>query len=144
MNNYLWKLSHRLYNFCGGGLRPLARVIEVGYNIICGNSISTQADIGDGTVFYHHGVGCIVHEKCVIGKNCKIFGNVTIGCKWSNFDKPGLPPKVGNNVLIGAGAVILGNIYIGNNSIIGANAVVLVDVPDNTTVAGVPAHFIDI
>ena len=98
--------------------------------------------LGGGTVFYHHGVGCVVHELCTIGKNCKIFGNVTIGCKWSGGDRPGLPPSVGNDVLIGAGAVILGDIHIGDHTIIGANAVVITDVPAYCVVAGNPARVI--
>lgn len=112
------------------------------YNVICGNGISAQAQIGEGTVFYHHGVGCVVHELCTIGEDCRIFSNVTLGCKWTRNKEPGKPPKVGNNVMIGAGAVILGEISIGNNSIIGANAVVLQDVPENATVVGNPAHIL--
>lgn len=122
-----------------GGWQHLARLVEILYNTLCGNGISTQAQIGDGTIFYHHGVGCVVHELCSIGKNCRIFGNVTLGCKWTGNKKPGMPPKIGNNVMIGAGAVILGDISVGDNSIIGANAVVLVDVPDNSIAIGVPA-----
>ena len=137
MNNKLWRISHRLS--AGGGTHHLARFIEILYNMICGNGISTQAQIGDGTVFYHHGVGCVVHELCTIGENCRIFGNVTLGCKWTENEEPGLPPRIGNNVMIGAGAVILGDISIGDNSIIGANAVVLEDVPDNSIAVGVPA-----
>ena len=137
MNSRLWKISHRLY--AGGGARFLGRVTEIVYNTLCGNGISTKAEIGEGTVFYHHGVGCVVHELCRIGKNCRIFGNVTLGCKWSENEEPGLPPRVGNNVMIGAGAVILGEISIGDNSIIGANAVVLDDVPANSIAVGVPA-----
>lgn len=107
----------------GGLPRHLARLTEIIYNIFCGNGISTKAEIGQGTVFYHHGVGCVIHELCIIGENCRIFGNVTIGCKWTENQKPGLPPKIGNHVMIGAGAVILGDISIGDYSIIGANAV---------------------
>lgn len=136
MNNKLWRISHRLY---AGGTHHLARFIEILYNMICGNGISTQAQIGDGTVFYHHGVGCVVHELCTIGENCRIFGNVTLGCKWTENEEPGLPHRIGNNVMIGAGAVILGDISVGDNSIIGANAVVLEDVPDNSIAVGVPA-----
>lgn len=107
----------------GGLPRHLARLTEIIYNIFCGNGISTKAEIGQGTVFYHHGVGCVIHELCIIGENCRIFGNVTIGCKWTENQKPRLPPKIGNHVMIGAGAVILGDISVGDYSIIGANAV---------------------
>lgn len=136
MNNKLWKISHKLY---AGGAYHLARLVEILYNTLCGNGISAQAQIGDGTVFYHHGVGCVVHELCTIGENCRIFSNVTLGCKWAENKEPGMPPKIGNNVMIGAGAVILGDISVGDNSIIGANAVVLENVPENSIAMGVPA-----
>ena len=61
---------------------------------------------------------------------------------WSGGDEPGLPPTIGNHVLIGAGAVILGNIHVGDNAIIGANAVVLSDVPDGCIVVGNPARIV--
>lgn len=80
-----------------------------------------------------------MHRNCVIGNDCKIFGNVTIGCKWSNGVNDGKPPRIGNNVMIGAGAVLLGNISVGDNSIIGANTTVLTDVPTNSIAVGNPA-----
>lgn len=107
--------------------------------MICGNGISAKAQIGNGTTFYHHGVGCVVHELCSIGENCRIFGNVTLGCKWSENKKAGMPPRIGNHVMIGAGAVILGDISIGDYSIIGANAVVLEVMPEKSIAVGVPA-----
>ena len=122
-----------------GGAHHIARLIEILYNVLCGNGISAQARIGKGTVFYHHGVGCVVHELCTIGENCRIFGNVTLGCKWAENKQPGMTPRIGNNVKIGAGAEILGDISVGDNSIIGANAVVLEDVPENAIAVGVPA-----
>lgn len=122
-----------------GGAHHIARFIEILYNVLCGNGISAQAQIGKGTVFYHHRVGCVVHELCTIGEDCRIFSNVTLGCKWAENEEPGLPPRIGNNVMIGAGAVILGDISVGDNSIIGANAVVLKDVPENAIAVGVPA-----
>ena len=138
MNSRLWKVAHSLY---GVGLNPLGRVVEVLYNIVCANGISAKSKIG-GTVFYHHGVGCVVHEKCSIGMNCRIFGNVTIGCRWSGNKQPGDPPTIGNNVMIDAGAVILGDIHIGDNALVGANAVVLCDVPANTMAVGKPARIL--
>ena len=121
-----------------GGARFLGRITKLVYNILCSNGISTKAEIGEGKVFYHYGVGCVVHELCQIGEKCRIFGNVTLGCKGSENEKPGRPPRIENNVMIGAGAVILGEISIGDNSIIGANAVVLEGVPANSIAVGVP------
>jgi len=80
----------------------------------------------------HHLNGIIVSHNAVIGNNCTIFHQVTIGSNFKNNDAP----EIGNNVIIGAGAKLIGNIKIGNNVKIGANAVVTKDVPDNKTVIG--------
>lgn len=73
----------------------------------------------------------------MIGKNCRIYQNVTIGQKLSPTDKIDGAPVIGDNALIGAGVVILGKIRIGNNVTVGANAVVIKDVPDGQVVVGV-------
>lgn len=136
--NRLWRIGNRLANR-GGGLRIISRIIELLNHIFCSCSVSIQAEIGEKTIFYHRGIGCVVHPKAVIGENCKIFQGVTIGSKWSNGTCLGEAPKIGNNVMIGAGAVILGDIFIGDNSIIGANAVVTRSIPANSLAVGVPA-----
>jgi len=100
------------------------------------NSISTMAEIGEGTVFFHHGLGCVVHRNAKIGSNCNIFSNVVIGNKWHNGVNEGGSPVIGDHVMIGAGAVILGEVTVGDNSIIGANAVVTRDVPAGSLVVG--------
>lgn len=126
--------------FLWGG-KILGRLTEILYNVLNSNSISTRASIGKNTVFYHHGLGCVIHRNCVIGDNCKVFGNVTIGCKWfKRRINDGKVPRIGNNVMIGAGTLILGDIYIGDNSFIGANSTVLSDVPQNSIVTGNPAR----
>lgn len=81
----------------------------------------------------------MVHPKVVIGKNCRIFGNVTIGCRWKDGLCDEGVPHIGDNVVIGAGAVLLGGISIGDNVTIGANSVVLTDIPSDSTAVGVPA-----
>lgn len=96
--------------------------------------IPASAEIGEGVDFLHGGLGCVIHAKCKIGKNTKIYQNVTIGGL-----KNGGVPTIGNDVIIGAGAVILGGITIGDCCKIGANAVVLHDVPKGSTVVGIPA-----
>lgn len=78
----------------------------------------------------------------MIGENCTIFQHVTLGSKWSGGINDGGAPIVGNHVMIGSGACILGNITIGDNTIIGANAVVTHNVPPNVVVAGNPARII--
>ena len=101
-----------------------------------GIEIYPQTKIGEG--FYIGHFGCItVHPKTKIGKNCNLSQGVTIGII-NRGNKKGVP-TIGDNVYIGSGAKILGNITIGSNVAIGANAVVLSDVPDNAVVAGIPA-----
>ena len=135
--NKLWKLGIAYQKW--GVPRRISRLIELMNHLICACSVSIDAEIGDGTVFYHRGIGCVVHPKAVIGEDCKIFQCVTIGSKWSRANCLGEAPHVGNNVMIGAGAVILGDISIGDNSVIGANAVVTHSIPENSLAVGVPA-----
>jgi serine O-acetyltransferase len=101
--------------------------------------LSTK-DIGPGLVLWH-GFSTIIYAKS-IGKNCTIRQQITVG-NLGNKDvgKSGEElPIIGDNVEIGAGAIIIGNITIGNNSIIGAGAVVTKNVPENCSVIGVPAY----
>ena len=133
--NKLWRLGNRLSKW--GGSRKISTLLELMNHLICACSVSIDAEIGDRTVFYHRGIGCVVHPKAVIGEDCKIFQGVTIGSKWSKASCLGEAPRIGNNVMIGAGAVILGDITIGDNSIIGANAVVTHSVPENSLAVGV-------
>lgn len=103
------------------------------------NHISAKAEIGSRTEFYHYGLGCVVHPDTIIGEDCVIFQNVTIGSKWKDGKCEGASPKIGNRVMIGAGAVLLGDVYIGDDVIVGANAVVICNVPDGHIALGVPA-----
>lgn len=84
------------------------------------------------------GIGVVIHARAVIGENCVLGQNITIGGKSGWYEVP----IFGDNVHVSAGARILGPVRIGNNVIIGANAVVVKDVPDNCIVAGVPAKII--
>ena len=107
------------------------------------NNASMGTDLNSGAVFkgipnLPHGLnGIIVSHFATIGKNCTIFHQVSIA-----QDEFNTAPIIGDNVLIGAGAKLLGDITIGNNVNIGANAVVVNDVPDNCTVVGIPAKII--
>ena len=92
---------------------------------------------GHGIVIGHNGCGIVINEKAKIGNDVTIFQNVTIGGR-----KESSAPVIGDNVMIGAGAVIIGDVTIGNDAKIGANAVVLQDVPDHATAVGVPAVII--
>ena len=137
-----WRFSHFLYK---KGLRRLARFFEVISMTVSSHAVSAQIEIGEGSRFWHHGLGCVALQTVHIGKNCRIFQNVTFGNAFSNNHPQkvgGGYGSVGDNCMIGAGAVILGNIRIGNNVRIGANAVVTHDIPDNSVAVGVPARCI--
>lgn len=103
--------------------------------IITGIEFPCEIDIGDNFLIDHFG-GIVVSGYAKFGNNCRIRNGVTIGLK--NIESV-RAPVFGDNVDIGAGAKVLGDIYIGNNVNIGANAVVLTDVPDNAIAVGVPA-----
>lgn len=93
--------------------------------------IPSTVYIGKGSKFAHAGLGCVLHPRVKIGENCKVFQKTTI----TNYDDED-PPVIGDNVYIGAGAVIIGRISIGSNVRIGANAVVTSNVKANSTVLG--------
>lgn len=91
-------------------------------------------------VLFEHQHGIVIHGNAVIGNDCIIRQGVTIGNK--SISDPHLAPIIGNNVNIGAGAKILGDVVIGDNVSIGANAVVLTDIPNDCVAVGVPAKII--
>lgn len=117
----------------------LPKLITLLIFLIYNSKIPYQAHIGKGTKFGYGGMGVVVHSKAVIGDNCSIGQQVTIG--EGNNRYPGLP-IIGNNVRISKGAIVFGGITIGNNVTVGANAVVTKPVPDNAIVAGVPAKIL--
>ena len=103
--------------------------------IITGIELPCEATIGSNFIIDHFG-GIVISGHAKFGDNCRIRNGVVIGLK--NTEDIAAP-IIGNNVDIGAGAKILGNIKIGNNVLIGANAVVITDIPDNSIAVGVPA-----
>lgn len=102
-----------------------------------GISLPIGAKIGPGLRIWHFG-NIFINSGVIIGKNCTLRQGVTIGNRHEN----GSLPVIGDNVEFGAYAQVLGGVHIGNNSKIGAMSVVLVDVPENATVAGVPAKIV--
>ena len=102
-----------------------------------GIEIHPGAKIGKG-LFIDHGAGVVIGETTEIGDNCTLYQNVTLGGTGKDVGKR--HPTLGNNVLVGAGARVLGPFKIGDNSKIAANAVVLEEVPPNSTAVGVPAR----
>ncbi|MBF0494339.1 MAG: serine O-acetyltransferase [Candidatus Omnitrophica bacterium] len=119
------------------GLPFLPRFISQFAKWLTGIEIHPGATIGRG-LFIDHGMGVVIGETSVIGDNVTLFQGVTLG--GTGKEKGKRHPTIGNNVVVGAGAKVLGNITIGNDVSIGANAVVLRDVPDNSTVVGVPGR----
>ena len=131
-------ILYRIAHFFRGVKVPiLPRVISQIARALTGIEIHPGAVIGK-SFFIDHGTGVVIGETAVIGDNVTIFQGVTLGGTGKERGKR--HPDIGNNVVIGTGAKVLGNILIGDNSYIGANAVVLNDVPQNSTVVGVPGR----
>lgn len=129
-----YKIARFLYK---NRLYYLSRVVQNRGKRITGIEIHPMATIGKN-LFIDHGMGVVIGETAVIGDDVIIYHGVTLGA--TGKDKSKRHPTIGNNVLIGANASVLGNITIGDNVKIGAGAVVLKDVKENTTVVGVPAQ----
>ncbi|WP_163192040.1 serine O-acetyltransferase EpsC [Clostridium thermarum] len=131
-----YRIAHALYKrklfFLGRLISQLARFLT-------GIEIHPGAKIGKG-LFIDHGMGVVIGETTEIGDNVIIYHGVTLG--GTGKDKGKRHPTVGDNVIIGAGAKILGPIKIGNSAKIGANTVVLTDVPANATAVGIPARIL--
>lgn len=130
----LISLRHKLVR---GGVKPLNILKRRLYDKICMRNhafIPLTANIGDGVVFPHGICGIFISQGAIIGNNVVIFHQVTIGSNTLKDSNNYGAPTVGDNVYIGAGAKIIGNVHVGNNVRIGANAVVTKDIPDNATV----------
>lgn len=113
----------------------LARLFSQIGRFLTGIEIHPGAKIGK-RLFIDHGMGIVIGETATIGNDCTIYHNSTLG--GTGKDKYKRHPDLGNNVMVGAGAKILGPIQIGNHVKIGANAVVLENTPNNVTVVGIP------
>ncbi len=130
------KLAHRLYL---AKLRLPARCLSQLARWLTGIEIHPGATIGR-RLFIDHGMGVVIGETAVIGDDCLIYQHVTLG--GTGKDKGKRHPTVGNNVVIGGGAKVLGNITIGDHSRIGAGSVVIQSVPDHSTVVGIPGRVV--
>ena len=122
------RIAHFLYNH---RLLFLARLVSQIGRFFTGIEIHPGAKIGK-RLFIDHGMGIVIGETATVGNNCTIYHNSTLG--GTGKDKYKRHPDLGNNVMVGAGAKVLGPIKIGNNVKIGANSTVLKDIPDNVTV----------
>lgn len=131
-----WRLGKKIDRL---NVPVIPRLFELLVYLLCNCSIPVSAEIGEGTICGHRGIGVVVHPEATVGKNCILRAHVVIGGKGGGIEGA---PRIGDNVEIGAGAKILGPISIGDNASIGANAVVLLDVPENATAMGVPAKIV--
>ena len=138
----LWALFfYRIANsFYKRGLRLLPRFISAMGQFLTTVDIHPAATIGC-RVFIDHGVGVVIGETAIIGDDVVIYQQVTLGGVSTSHGKR--HPTVENNVVIGAGAKVLGNIHIGQGAKIGANSVVVKNVPDHATAVGIPARIIN-
>ncbi|MFO7245483.1 MAG: serine O-acetyltransferase [Thermaerobacter sp.] len=130
------RIAHRLYRW---RLYTLARLVSHISRFLTGIEIHPGAQIGR-RFFIDHGMGVVIGETAVIGDDCTLYQGVTLGGTGKERGKR--HPTLGNNVLVGVGAKVLGNIVIGDNSRIGAGAVVVKDVPPNCTVVGIPGRVV--
>ncbi len=131
-----YRLAHSLWKHKA---RLLARWLSHLVRFFTGIEIHPGAQIGCG-FFIDHGMGVVIGETAEIGNNVTLYHGVTLG--GVSIAKGKRHPTIGNNVVIGAGAKVLGNIQIGENSRIGANAVVVKSVPANSVVVGVPGEVV--
>ncbi|ACK65205.1 serine O-acetyltransferase [Rippkaea orientalis PCC 8801] len=130
------RFAHRLYRL---GIPFIPRLISHIARFLTGIEIHPGAQIGRG-VFIDHGMGVVIGETAIVGNYSLIYQGVTLGGTGKESGKR--HPTLGENVVVGAGAKVLGNISIGNNVRIGAGSVVLRDVPSDCTVVGIPGRII--
>jgi len=134
----LWmhRLSHFLWN---KNLKLIARFSSHVSRFLTGIEIHPAAKIGKN-FFIDHGMGVVIGETAEIGDNVTLYQGVTLG--GTSLEKVKRHPTLGNNIVVGSGAKILGAFKIGDNSKIGSNSVVVREVPNNSTVVGVPGKII--
>jgi serine O-acetyltransferase len=126
------RLAHRLWT---GGWLGLARFTSHLARFLTGIEIHPAARLGPG-LFIDHGMGVVIGETAEVGENVSLLHGVTLG--GTSLERGKRHPTLGNNVVVGAGATVLGAITVGDNSRIGAGSVVVRDVPANAVVVGVP------
>ena len=134
----LWahRISHKLYK---ANHKFSARMISQGAKVLTGIEIHPGATIGKN-LFIDHGSGVVIGETTEIGDNCTLYQGVTLGGTGKDTGKR--HPTLGDNVMVGAGARVLGPFKVGDGSKIAANAVVLAEVPENCTAVGIPAKIV--
>ncbi len=131
-----YRIAHKLYK---KNHYLAARMISQSARFVTGIEIHPGATIGKG-LFIDHGSGVVIGETAELGDNCTLYQGVTLGGTGKDTGKR--HPTLGNNVLVGAGAKVLGPFTIGDNAKIAANAVVLKEVPPDSTAVGIPAKVV--
>ena len=131
-----YRIAHWLHIH---GLKFLARLVSQGSKFFTGIEIHPGATIGRRLVI-DHGTGIVIGETAVIGDDCLLYQGVTLGGTGKDIGKR--HPTLGNNVMVGCGAKVLGPFTVGDNARIAANSVVLRDVPQDATVVGVPGRVV--
>lgn len=130
--HFLWKNLH---------LKLIARFLSQVARFLTGIEIHPGATIGK-RFFIDHGMGVVIGETTIIGDDCSLYQGVTLGGVGTGEHKVKRHPTLKNNVMVSAGAKVIGDVTIGDNSIIGASSVVLKDVPPNCTVIGIPGRIV--
>ena len=133
---FWYRLSHFLYRH---KLKFLARLVSQLTKWFTGIEIHPGATIGRG-LFIDHGSGVVIGETTIIGDDCTLYQGVTLGGTGKETGKR--HPTLGNGVMVGSGAKVLGPFKVGDNSKIASNAVVLTEIPPNSTAVGVPARVV--
>ena len=141
INRLLGSIAAVRYHGARGGpwhslMRKIARLRYMFWSIVTQSDIDPRAMLGSGLKLPHPN-GVVIHEDAVIGNDCMIMQQVTIG-----MIGDGEVPKLGDNIYVGAGAKIIGRVVIGDGARIGANAVVVRDVPAGATAVGIPAAIV--
>lgn len=134
-------IIHRIAHYCWiAGLNWLGRFISHIGRWLTGIEIHPSAKIGR-RFFIDHGMGVVIGETAIVGDDCTIYHGVTLG--GTSWTKGKRHPTLHDNVVVGAGAKVLGPIEIGDSVRIGSNSVVVKSVPANATVVGIPGHLVD-
>lgn len=136
---FFYRINHFLWTKCH--MKLIARFLSQAARFFTGIEIHPGATIGK-RLFIDHGMGVVIGETTIIGDDCLLYQGVTLGGVGTGEHTCKRHPTLHNNVMISAGAKIIGDITIGDNSIVGANSVVLKDVPPNCTVVGVPGMIV--
>lgn len=133
LGNYAYRKDYK-------SLILLYKMLKGAIKAISNSDIHPTAQIGERFRLEHDGIGVVIHSTAVIGNDCRMFHQATIGI---NDFKSEQAASIGDNIMIGTGTKIIGDLEIGNNVKIGANAVVTKNVPDNSVAVGIPAQIVE-